>query len=146
MLEGGTLVAHLLVLLLGTYNQLHATIIRWIVSNDYIAAAVHAQFFCIKSMIKQLILCVTRTKAYGEFALLYAEDLSVFIPQRHQFDAHRFWKIDAINQQDCYVWFGLNPNDLRWLFTSLQIQIFYLITPFLWLGGMFYNHETVRTG
>ncbi len=33
-LERGIYIAHLLVLLLGTYNQLHATVVWWIGSND----------------------------------------------------------------------------------------------------------------
>ncbi len=65
-LERGIYIAHLLVLL-GIYNQLRATVVRWIGSNDSMTAAVHAQIICIKSMIKQLILLMTWTKAYGEF-------------------------------------------------------------------------------
>jgi hypothetical protein len=78
-LKRGTLITHLLVLLLGINNKLCATIVRWIGSNDSITTAVHAQIIHIKSMIKQLILLMIWTKAYGEIAFLDAEDLSIFI-------------------------------------------------------------------
>jgi hypothetical protein len=120
-LERGIYIAHLIVLLLGTYNQLRTTIGQWIGINDSVTAALHAQITWIKSMIQRLILFMTWTKAYGELALLYAEDLSIFIRRRHRFDMHRFRIIDAIDRQDCYVWFGLNPNNLRRLFTSWRI-------------------------
>ena len=116
-LERGTLMAHLLVLILGIYNRLYGKIVCWI-GYDFITAAVNAQRVQIKSIMQQLILLITWTRAYGEMALLYAEDLTVFIRQRHQFDAHRFRSIDVIDRQDCYVWFGLSPNDLRRLFIS----------------------------
>jgi hypothetical protein len=116
-LKRGTLMAHLLVLILGIYNQLCAKFFCWI-GYDFITAAVNAQLVQIKSMMQQLILLITWTRAYGEMALLYAEDFTVFIHRRHRFDAHRFRSIDVIDWQYCYVWFGLSPNDLRRLFIS----------------------------
>ncbi len=77
-LKRGTLMAHLLVVILGIYNQLRAKIVRWIGYN-VITAAVNAQIVQIKSMMQQLILLITWTRAYGEMTLLYAEDLTVFI-------------------------------------------------------------------
>ncbi len=77
-LKRGTLMAHLLVLILGIYNRLRAKIACWI-GYDFITAAVNAQLVQIKSMMQQLISLITWTRAYGEMALLYAEDLTVFI-------------------------------------------------------------------
>ena len=94
-LKRGIYIAHLIVLLLGTYNQLRTTIGQWIGINDSVTAALHAQITWIKSMIQRLILFMTWTKAYGELALLYAEDLSIFIRWRHRFDMHR-WRIPSI--------------------------------------------------
>jgi hypothetical protein len=72
--------AHLLVVILGIYNQLRAKIVRWI-GYDVIPAAVNAQIIQIKSMMQQLILLITWTRAYGEIALLYAEDLTVLFAE-----------------------------------------------------------------
>jgi hypothetical protein len=88
-LERGTLMAHLLVVILGIYNQLRAKIVRWI-GYDVITAAVNARIVQIKSMMQQLILLITWTRAYGEMALLYAEDLTVFIRQRHRVNAPEY--------------------------------------------------------
>ena len=76
--ERGTLIAHLMVLLLGIYNQLCAKFVHWI-GHESITAAVNDQIVQVKSMIQQLILLMKWTRAYGEIALLYAEDLTVFI-------------------------------------------------------------------
>jgi hypothetical protein len=119
--------AHLLVIILGIYNQLHAKIVCWI-GYDVITAAVNAQIVQIKSMMQQLILLITWTRAYGDIALLHAEDLTVFICQRHRFNAHRFRSIQVIDRQDCYVWFGLCPNDLRRLFLSFRIPPTFVTT------------------
>ena len=51
-------------------------------------------------------------RAHGEIALLYAEDLMVFIRRRHRFGPHRFRRINEIPYQDCYTWFGHYPHNL----------------------------------
>jgi hypothetical protein len=58
---------------------------------------------------------------YGEIALLYAEDLTVFIHCRNRFHPCRFWKLIDINHQDCYSWFGLTNNNLEWLFVHWRV-------------------------
>jgi hypothetical protein len=61
-LKRGIFVAHLLVLLLGTYNQLIATVVQWIGSIDSMTetiAAVHIQITNFKYMMEQLILFLT---------------------------------------------------------------------------------------
>ena len=53
-LERRTIIAHLMVLLLGIYNQLRAKFVCWI-GNVSITAAVNDQIVQVKSMIQQLI-------------------------------------------------------------------------------------------
>ncbi len=44
--------------------------------------------------------------AHGEIALLYAEDLTVFIRRRHWFGLVCCRRIDDVPNQDFYSWFG----------------------------------------
>jgi hypothetical protein len=59
--------------------------------------------------------------AYGELALLYAEDLSIYVRRRHQFLPERYRTIDEISQRDCYTFFGINPAQLRLLYRHWRI-------------------------
>jgi hypothetical protein len=88
---------------------------RWQRIGDAMAdavVAVQAKMQHIKNAMENLLLVLKWMKAYGELALLYAEDLSIFICQRHCFQPHQYQKIDDIDQHDCYNWFGANPTNL----------------------------------
>jgi hypothetical protein len=60
-------------------------------------------------------------RAHGEIALLYAEDLTVFIRRRHRFVPHCFRRVDDVPYQDCYTWFGQYPYNLRHLYEHLRV-------------------------
>ena len=60
-------------------------------------------------------------RAHGEIALLYAEDLTVFIQRRHQFGPHCFRRIADVPYQDCYTWFGHCPHSLCRLHLHLRV-------------------------
>jgi hypothetical protein len=60
-------------------------------------------------------------RAHGEIALLYAEDLMVFIQRRHRFGPHHFRRINDVPYQDCYTWFGHYPHSLRCLHVHLSV-------------------------
>ena len=71
----------------------------------------------IKKCIDSFLLLLTWTMAYGEIALLYAEDLTVFVRRRNRFKPKRYRRIEDINERDCDTWFGLGDlHTLRRLF------------------------------
>ena len=76
------LLAHLIVLVLDVYNHYCAMVDRWQRFGDAMAdavVAVQAKMQHIKNEIKNLLLVFTWMEAHGELALLYAENLSVFV-------------------------------------------------------------------
>ncbi len=76
------LLAHLIVLVLAVYIHYHAIVYQWQRIGDAIAdavVAVQAKMQHIKNEIKNLLLVFTWMEAHGELALLYAENLSVFV-------------------------------------------------------------------
>jgi hypothetical protein len=76
------LLAYLIVLALAVYNHCCAMVDRWQRFGDAMADAVvllQAEIKHIKNAIKNLLLVLTWMKAYGELALFYAEDLSIFV-------------------------------------------------------------------
>ena len=70
----------------------------------------------IKQKIQQLRFALSWVRCYSELALLYAEDLTVFIRRRNRFRPPKYRSMNDISQQDCDQWFGLSPHQLRLLF------------------------------
>ena len=76
----------------------------------------------IKKAIDRICFLISWISSYGELALLYAEDLTVFIrPRRIRWIPHRYRTLDDINPEDCDTWFGLSPFDLRQLFVHWRV-------------------------
>ena len=75
----------------------------------------------IKNLIKRLLFLMQWVASYGELALLYAEDLSVFVRRRNRFQPIRHRTIDDIDAEDCYSFFGLTRHELRRLFVHWRI-------------------------
>jgi hypothetical protein len=73
---------HLIILILAVYNHYRAMIDRWQRIGDAMAdavVAVQVKTQHIKNANENLLLVLTWMKAYGELALLSAEDLSVYV-------------------------------------------------------------------
>lgn len=84
-------------------------------------SAVRAKMNNIKNQLERLLLLISWIRSHGEIALLYAEDLTVYIRRRNRFHPKRFRRINEISRDNCYNWFGMSPHDLRVLFTHLRI-------------------------
>ena len=57
----------------------------------------------------------------SELALLYADDLSIFVRRRHRFQPEKNRTMEEINRRDCYTWFGISPDALRMLHLHWRI-------------------------
>ena len=119
-------VSYLLQLILlhqASYVSLCATIGQWSGIARMAKAIVSAQekMQKIMNVVTRLFFIARWIRAHGEIALLYAEDLTVFICRRHRFGPHRFRQIDDVAYQDCYTWFGQYPHNLRRLYVHLRV-------------------------
>ena len=123
-MHGSLPIAHLIFLLLAIYHRYLIILNDWHrignVMTDSIAS-MRDKIRGMRVMINRLIFILSWIKAYGEIALLYAEDLSIYVCRRNRFHSKRFWQINDIGRQDCYTWFGVNPHDLRRLFLHWRI-------------------------
>jgi len=84
-------------------------------------SSIRAVVIALKNLIKKLIFMMRWIHSYGEIALLYAEDLSIYIRCRNRFQPKRFCQLNDISRSDSYRWFGHSPNDLRRLFIAWRI-------------------------
>ena len=75
----------------------------------------------LHNAMKHLLFLFGWIRCYGEMALLYAEDLTFFIRHRNRFNNPRFRKLDEIDRQICYGWFGHCPHDLRRLYVHWRV-------------------------
>ena len=124
-LEEGVFIAQLIILLLGMYSHFRAMVGRLLIRGDAVMAdivsAARVKMLRVKNTLEKIVLLLRWTMAYAELAFLYAEDQSVFIRRRHRFHPKCFRRINDIDRHNCYIWFGLNPNDLRRLVVCLRI-------------------------
>jgi hypothetical protein len=60
----------------------------------------------IKDYVERLLFHLHWILAHGEIALLYAEDLSIYIRRRHRFHPADHRSLDDISKQDCFTWFS----------------------------------------
>lgn len=104
---------------------LHNHYIRSIATSYWISNelkdAIRAKMKRIKCQIDRLISLMSWVVSYGEMALLYAEDLTIFIRPRNRFKPERFRRLDEISRGDCDAWFGISPFRLRQLFIHWRI-------------------------
>ena len=67
----------------------------------------------IKECIETLFFHIRWILAHGEIALLFAEDLSVYVQRRHGFHPADYRKLNDISEADCYMWFSQNHKNMR---------------------------------
>jgi hypothetical protein len=94
-----------------SYVTIRATIGRWsgIAGMAEAIESAWEKMQKIMNAVNRMFFIARWICAHGEIALLYAEDLTVFICRRHWFGPHRFRRIDDVPYQDCYTWFGQYP-------------------------------------
>ena len=119
------LLLHIMTIILNAHNRLRASVSAWQRSIeasivDAIAAA-QSKMKHLKEMMDKLLFILTWVRAYGEIALLYAEDQTIFIRRRNRFHPHRYRKIADIDRQDCYTWFGVSKHNLHRLFIHWRV-------------------------
>ena len=78
--------------------------------------------------VNRMFVFVRWIRAHGEVALLYAEDLTVFVRRRHLFPPLRFRRIEDVLHQDCYTWLGHYPHSLRRLYLHLRVPKTFIVT------------------
>jgi len=102
-----TYILQLILLHQASYVSLCASITRWsgIASMEGAVIIAREKVARIMAAVNWLFILVRWTKAHGEVALLYAEDLAIFIRRRHRFTPCRSRRIDDVLHQDCYTWF-----------------------------------------
>ena len=95
-----------------SYVSLCASITRWSGIASMARAVAIAREKVEKTMaaVNRLLLLVRWIQAHNEVALLYAEDLTVFVFRRYWITPRRFRRIEDVLHQDCYTWFGHYPH------------------------------------
>ena len=111
--------AQVIALLLTPYHYFLSMMSNWErhgnIASDVISD-VQEKLCQIKERIETMLFLVRWIISYGELSLLYAEDITISICRRNRFQLPRFHRIEEINHQDCYTWFGLNLHDFMRLF------------------------------
>ena len=118
-LQRSIYLVHIITLLFTLYNYYNKIITRWQTLGGRVTnfiTGVQEKLQRIRDRLDSLLFLFSWVKTYGELALLYAEDLSVFIRRRNRFQPVRYRHIDDLGRRDCYSWFGLSHHDLRRLF------------------------------
>ena len=125
-----TYILQLILLYKASYVSLCASITRLsgIASMEGAVAIAREKFERIMAAVNWLFILVRWTKAHGEVALLYAEDLAIFIRRRHRFTPCRSRRIDDVLHQDCYTWFGYYPHNLSRLYLHLRVPETFVVT------------------
>ena len=71
-----------------------------------------------------LLLLMRWISCYGEMAMLYAEDLTVFLrPHTSRFQPKRYRHLSEIKRADYDAWYGLTPDAFWWLFIHWRILV-----------------------
>jgi hypothetical protein len=108
------------------FNQYNAVLHHWLQLQTLIEHALSSLLSIvpsIKNHIVKLTLFLQWTNSYVEMALLYAEDISVFIRCHNCIKLNQFFWLDKINWNDCHSWFWHITNDLRCLFIAWRIPV-----------------------
>ena len=85
------------------------------------ASVIRAKMQDIKECNETLFFHISWILAHCEIALLYAEDLSVYIRRRHQFHPLDHRKLDDISETDCYAWLSQNHKNMHRLLLHLRV-------------------------
>ena len=126
MMERGVFLAHIVAPLSMLYRH-YNTILHRLQNSS--AAALMARLiarirlltkWCM-DLLERLSFLMTWVISYGELALLYVEDLSIYVRRRHRFGPKRYRTINEITRRDCYEYFGINNGDLRLLYRHWRI-------------------------
>ncbi len=83
----------------------------------------HDIFLKLKEALCHLLFLLTWVRSYGEFALLYAEDLSIFVRRQHRFPPRKYQHINDIPRGLCYAWFGCSQHDIQCLYVHWRVPI-----------------------
>eukprot|EP00956_Cyclotella_meneghiniana_P018837 scaffold31724_cov60-Cyclotella_meneghiniana.AAC.5 len=125
ILQQCIIIAHLIIPVLTTYIHYRQLLRRYeaiaTVTIQTTVQAVRHKLNHAKTTLENLQFLLRWTLSFGELALLYAEDLTVFVRRHHRFPPKRHRRLSEINRHDCYVWFGLAPEQLRQLLHHLRI-------------------------
>ena len=117
-------VATLVSVLSVIYDYYNKTISYWGEIGSGLADTIsvaRAKMANIRNTIDRLLLLIRWIKSYGEVALLYAEDLTIYIRRRNRFHTKRFRRINEIDRDTCYNWFGLATHEFEQLFTHMRV-------------------------
>ncbi len=87
------------------------------------ASTIQAKMQDINKCTETLIFHCRWKLAHGEIALLYAEDISVYIWRRNWFHPEHHRKLDDISEVDCYTctWFRQNHKNVCHLLLHLRV-------------------------
>lgn len=108
------------------YESFKARIGRWQSLGGRVGAAAaisgaREKMEKLKEKIDRLLFLLSWFRSYGEMALLYAEDITVYVRRRNRFQPPRNRTLNEISRRDCYTWFGHLPDDLRQLYIHWRI-------------------------
>jgi DDE superfamily endonuclease len=92
--------------------------LRWL---GNFTSSIRAKMLGIKDLVEKLLFFSRWILAHGEIALLFAEDLSVYVRRRHRFYPANHRRIDDITEQDCFTWFSQNHVNMRRLLIHLRV-------------------------
>jgi len=122
-----------------SYVSLSLMIGRWSGTSSVIMASAivsaRQKMRQLLHSVDRMFLMVRWIRAHGEIALLYAEDLTVFIRQTHRFGPVRCRRIDDITSHDCYSWFGHYPHNLHRLLLHLRVPESFTVSSGQCFGG-----------
>ena len=125
-----TYILQLILLHQASYVSLCTSITRWsgIASMARAIAIAREKVEKIMAAVNWLFLFVRWIQAHGEVALLYAEDLTVFVCRGYWFTPRRFRRIKDVLHHDSYTWFGHYPHNLSCLYLCLRVSQTFVVT------------------
>eukprot|EP00984_Skeletonema_dohrnii_P000484 scaffold165_cov106-Skeletonema_dohrnii-CCMP3373.AAC.9 len=74
-----------------------------------------------KELLDYTVLLLRWINSYGKIAFLCAEDMTYFARRPHRFREEQHRTIDSLSSHDCYSWFGVQPDQLRKMYTHWRI-------------------------
>ena len=100
--------------------------LRWFVdrvgdhTGNY-TASIRAKMKSIRDCVDSLLFLIRWVLAHGEIALLRAEDLSIYVRRRHRFHPVNNRSFVNISEQDCYIWFSQDHENMCLLMAHLRV-------------------------
>ncbi len=76
----------------------------------------------MQDAIEKMLFLYTWIKSIGELALLYAEDLTIFVRFHNQFLPQKYCYLHEIDRGLCYSWFGQNPYNIQCLYLHWRVR------------------------